>query len=305
MIQTRREALKSIGLAAAMPSVVFSRTPAKRYPIAFSTLGCPKWEWKTILGHASEWGYAAIELRGIQGEMDLTKRPEFIGDRLKGSLKDLAAVDLRISDLGASATMHEPDPATRAKQIEEGKRFIDLAQRLKAPYVRVFGDKLVQGESKQATIDRIIGGLQELGRHAKGSGVQVIMETHGDFPDSPTILQIVKGANMPEVALLWDTHHTVVTGKEKPADTLKQLGKYVRHVHLKDSVPAGADVRYVLTGTGKVPVREIVMELAKNKYAGFYCYEWEKTWHPEIEEPEIAFPHYAKTMTQYLVDAGL
>jgi sugar phosphate isomerase/epimerase len=297
--------LKSLSLAAAVPYMGFSRTAAKRYPIAFSTLGCPKWEWKTILGHASEWGYAAIELRGIMGEMDLTKRPELIGDRLKESLKDLAALDLKISDLGSSSTMHEPDAAKRAKQIEDGKRFIDLAQKLKAPYVRVFGDKLVEGESKQATIDRIISGLQELGRHARGSGVQVIMETHGDFPDSPTILRIVEGANMPEVALLWDTYHTYVVGKEQPADTIRQLGKYVRHVHLKDSVSAEKESRYVLTGTGKVPVREIVLQLAKNHYAGYYCYEWEKVWHPEIEEPEIAFPHYAKTMSGYLADAGL
>jgi sugar phosphate isomerase/epimerase len=305
MKQTRREVLKSIGIAAAAPAVVFSRPKAKRYPIAFSTLGCPKWEWKAILGHASEWGYAAIELRGIQMEMDLAKRPEFIGDRLNESLKDLAALDLKISDLGSSATMNVTDAVKRSKEIDDGKRFIDLAHKLNTPYVRVFGDKLIEGEPKQASLDRIVAGLQELGRHARGSGVQVIMETHGDFPDSPTILQIMKGAGMPEVALLWDTHHTCVTGKELPADTIKRLGPFVRHVHIKDSVPAEKDVRYVLTGTGKVPVREIVLQLAKNHYKGFYCYEWEKGWHPEIEEPEIAFPHYAKVMGQYLAEAGL
>ena len=30
--------------------------------------------------------------------------------------------------------------------------------------------------------------------------------------------------------------------------------------------------------------------LAANDYKGFYCFEWEKKWHPEIEEPEVAFP---------------
>ena len=45
--------------------------------------------------------------------------------------------------------------------------------------------------------------------------------------------------------------------------------------------------------------------LAKNGYKGYYCFEWEKRWHPDIEEPEVAFPHYATTMRQYLAEMGV
>ncbi len=305
MKQTRRDAIKAMGVLAAAPAFISALPRAKRYPIAFSTLGCPKWEWKTILNHASEWGFAAIELRGLLGQMDLTRRPEFAGDRLKESLKDLEALELRISDLGSSANLHDSDPAKRTPQLDEAKRFIDLAQRLKAPYVRVFGNNIVKDQPKQASLDRIIAGLKELGTHARGSGVQVLMETHGDFPDSATVLQIMEGAGMPEIGVLWDAHHTCVTGKEKPADTYKRLGRYIHHTHLKDSTQSGTEIHYVLTGKGTVPVRETVQVLAKNKYRGYYCFEWEKAWHPEIEEPEIAFPHYAQTIGQYLKEAGI
>jgi sugar phosphate isomerase/epimerase len=61
----------------------------------------------------------------------------------------------------------------------------------------------------------------------------------------------------------------------------------------------------VLTGTGEIPVKETVRVLASNGYKGYYCFEWEKRWHPEIDEPEVSFPHYAKTMRQYLADAGV
>ena len=281
MKQSRRQMLQSIGSVVAAPSLILAQPKAKRYPLAFSTLGCPKWEWKTILSRASEWGYAAIELRGIQGEMDLTRRPEFADDRLKQSLKDLEALNLRIVNLGASARMHEAGAAQRAAQLDEARRFIDLAQRLKAPFVRVFPDRIVADQPKQASIDRIIAGLQELGKHARGSRVKVILETHGDVADSPTLLQIMKGVAMPEVGLLWDAHHTFVAGKESPADTFRQLGRYIRHVHLKDSIPGEKAVRYVLVGSGKVPVRETVGVLAKGRYAGYYSYEWEKGWHPE------------------------
>jgi hypothetical protein len=64
-------------------------------------------------------------------------------------------------------------------------------------------------------------------------------------------------------------------------------------------------VRYVLTGEGTVPVRETVRVLAAGGYKGYYCFEWEKKWHPEIEPPEVAFPHYARVMSAYLAEAGV
>ncbi len=305
MKQTRRELMMSVGCVLAAPAIRKARAAAKRYPIGFSTLGCPKWNWKTILENASRWGYAAIELRGLQGEMDLTKCPEFSASRVKQSLKDLQALDLRVSDLGASTRLHETDASVRQKQIDEGKRFIDLARELRSPYVRVFGDKWVQGEPHGKTVERIVEGLRELARHAQGSGVGVILETHGDFTESATIAGMVREADMPEVGVLWDTHHTFVAGKEQPSDTFKTLGTHVRHVHIKDSVPDGNDVRYVLPGQGKLPLRDIVRVLVHNQYRGYYGLEWEKAWHPEIDEPEIAFPHFAKLLTGYLQDAGI
>ncbi len=293
------------GLAASgAPAIVRAQPRAPRLPISFSTLGCPKWPWSRIVEQASEMGYAAIELRGIEMQMDLTTRPEFVGSRLSVSMADLGALGLKISDLGASSRMHESDPTVRSAQLDEGKRFVDLAHRLRAPYVRVFGDKIPAGEPKRDVVARVVEGLRTLGEHAKGSGVSIIIESHGDYTDSPTLLELMKGAAMDTVALLWDTHHTFVDGKEQPAATFAALGPYVRHTHLKDSKPDGADVRYVLTGTGTVPVRDIVRLLAASGYKGYYGFEWEKGWHPEIEEPEIAFPHFAKTMREYLPARG-
>lgn len=306
----RRTFLHSLTAAVAAPAILRSSTwaanGAPKLPIAFSTLGCPKWDWKTILKNAAEWGFAALEMRGLQEQMDLPKSPQFMGENIKTSQRDLKALGLKISDLGASARMHEPDAKKRAEQMDEAKRFIDLAHSLDVPYVRVFPDKLVPGEERRITVERIIDGMLELGKYARGSGVAVILESHGDFTDSPTLLQILKGAQMTSTGFLWDAHHTCAFGKEKPEDTYKLLGKYVRHTHLKDSLPPQAgekERRYVLTGTGQVPVKETVQVLKAAGYKGYYCLEWEKRWHPEIDEPEIAFPHYAKTIREYLTDA--
>lgn len=288
------------GLAASAPAILRSQPRVTPLPISFSTLGCPKWPWPRILEQASQMGYAAIELRGIEMKMDLTALPEFSGTRLAASVKDLDALGLKISDLGASARMHEADPKVRAAQLDEGRRFVDLAQRLRAPYVRVFGDKFPPGEPRRDVMARVIEGLRALGEHAKGSGVGIIIEAHGDFTDSPTLQELLKGTGMDNVALLWDAHHTFVSGKEQPAATFAALGSYVRHTHLKDSRPEGAAVRYVLTGSGTVPVRDTVRVLANAGYKGYYGFEWEKGWHPEIEEPEVAFPHFVQTIRRYL-----
>lgn len=303
---TRRDLLKTATTVVAAPAVLIAK-PAEKLPIAVSTLGCPKWDWNTIVKNASQWGYAALELRGIQDQMDLPQCAEFIGTRLQGTLRDLSALELKISDLGASAQMHEPDPAKRAVHMDEARRFIDLAHVLHSPYVRVFPNQFIPGEDKRVTFDRISSGLHELGEYANGAGVTVIVESHGEFRRAEDLTAIIDGAKSKNVAFLWDAHHTCVEG-EKPADTFERMGKLTRHTHLKDSIPVPGkpkeDRHYVLTGTGEIPVKEIVRVLATRGYKGYYCFEWEKRWHSEIEEPEVAFPHYAKTIREYLAEVG-
>jgi sugar phosphate isomerase/epimerase len=306
---TRRQFAHSLAGTIAAPAILGAASRAadktKRLPLAFSTLGCPKWDWKQILDQASQLGYAALELRGILNEMDLPKSPQFTGAKLAESLNDLSALGLKVSDLGASARLGEPDPTRRQAQLDEARRFIDLAHKLKSPYVRVFGGALQKGQTMEDATNLIVAGFKELHQHAKGSGVTLVIESHDEFTTSQSLLAILKGANLPTAALLWDAHHTFVSGKEQPDLTFKQLGKFTRHTHLKDSRPEGTGRRYVLVGTGEVPVKETVKVLAKSDYRGYYCFEWEKRWHPEIEDPEIAFPHYAKVMREYLAEAGV
>jgi sugar phosphate isomerase/epimerase len=302
----RRSFLSTLGAGLAAPAILRAQSRSKRYPIAFSTLGCPAWSWKTILENADRLGYAGIELRGVAGEMDLPRVPELQGTRLAETKKDLAAVGVVVSDLGASARMHEKDPATREKQFDEGRRFIDLAHAMDVKYVRMFGDKIPEGEPKEDVMKRVVDGFRQMADYAKPAGVTVLIESHGDFTHSADVADILTRVSSPQFALLWDAHHSFVAGGEKsPAETYAKIGKWARHTHIKDSKPEGADRRYVLIGTGEVPVKEQVKVLASHDYKGFYCFEWEKKWHPEIEEPEVAFPQYAKAVSGYLAEAGV
>jgi sugar phosphate isomerase/epimerase len=212
----------------------------------------------------------------------------------------LAHHGLVVSCLGSSANMHEMDPATRDAQLDEARRFIDLARALGAPYVRVFGNQYLPGVPRDEMLDHIARSLSELGRYAREQGVTVLIESHGDFTDSPSLRAILERADSAAVALLWDAHHTFVSGKEEPEETVRQLGRWIRHTHLKDSVVSGNDRRYVLTGTGDVPVRRQVEALMKSGYRGYYSFEWEKRWHPEIEAPEVALAQFVTVVSEYL-----
>ena len=50
----------------------------------------------------------------------------------------------------------------------------------------------------------------------------------------------------------------------------------------------------MLLGTGTVGVQAIVKALVQGGYKGLFGLEWEKVWHPDIDEPEVAFPQYMR-----------
>ena len=297
---TRREFVAgSAGGAASLALLRFAwATDTKeRLPLAFSTLGCPAWEWPKILEFAESHGFAAIELRGLMGSMDLPARPEFAAERIAQTRKEIAAHGLKIANIGSSSALHDADPEKRVQQLADAKRFIDLASALGSPYVRVFGNE-IKGP-KEEVVARVAAGLHELGEYAGPRGVTVIIESHGDFVDSPTLKEVLTRADSSHAALLWDAHHTFADGHEQPEYTVHELGSWIRHTHLKDSLPAGKERKYVLTGRGDVPIQRQVQALQKIGYKGYFCFEWEKAWHPDLEDPEIAIADYAKVVGGY------
>jgi sugar phosphate isomerase/epimerase len=298
MMTTRREFVAG-GAGAVLASRVAWGAKLEVSKLAFSTLGCPKWELSKILEFAQANGFAGVELRGLMGGLDLPSRPEFAPERIAQTKKEIADDGISIACVSSSTELHVADAAKRTEGIADGKRFVDLAQALGAPYVRVFGNKFEDG-TREEVIARVAAGMHEMAEYAGPRGVTVIIESHGDFVDSPTLKEVLTRANSKHAGLLWDAHHTYVDGHEQPEHTVAELGKWIRHTHLKDSVPDGKDRKYVLTGKGDVPVEWQVQALRKIDYQGYYCFEWEKVWHPDLLEPEVAFPDYVRAMKVYL-----
>jgi sugar phosphate isomerase/epimerase len=293
-MNTRREFLKTASSALLLPLAWQQKTKEARLPLAFSTLGCPKWEWKKILDFAAQHGFAGIELRGLEGNLDLPTHPVFAADRIEQTKREMHASNLKIACVSSSVNLYVEDPVKRTKELGDARRFIDLASALGSPCVRVFGGKDESDKSPAPDAEtkaRVAAGLRELGKYAGPRNVTVILESHDHFTSSATLKDVLSQVDSENVGLLWDAYHTFADGHEDPELTVRELGKWIRHTHLKDS--ADTSEHYVLVGRGTVPIQRQISALRAIGYNGFFCFEWEKLWHPDLADPEIAIADFA------------
>jgi len=298
---TRRAFLRTAGLLSAVSTSISFDVKKTIHPkLSFSTLGCPDWTFKAITDFAVANHYQGLEIRGLQREMDLAKCPEFNTRKAIIATKQLMdEKGLKFVNLGSSTHLHNVAGPERTKQIDDGKRFIDLAKQLACPYVRVFPNNLPKDQDRNETLDLIIKGLIELGDYAKSSGVKVLMETHGDVVYAADIEKVMKGANHPHVGLVWDVLNMWSITKEPPVTVYEKLKNYIYHAHIKNATLADGKINYVLLNKGEAPIFEAIDALAKGGYKGYYSFEWEKMWHPEIESPEIALADYPRAMAAH------
>ena len=298
-MSNRREFLKQSTGLIGLSALDFA-TPTKPL-LSFSTLGCPAWTFSQVLQHAATNRFDGIEIRGIKGDLDLPKNPIFSAANIAATRREVADKKGKIVNLGSSANMHFLDPKKRQSNLDDAKKYIDLAHQLDCPFIRVFPNDLPKDQEEQATINTIIQSLITLGDYANSSGVKVLLESHGKVIKSDMLLHIMQEANHGNVGLVWDFFNMWSVTKEAPADMYQQLKKYIYHTHIKDALLTEKGETYTLVGEGNAPVKEALHALKSGGYAGYYSFEWEKMWHPEIQEPEIALPHFAKNFSSFWI----
>jgi len=256
--------------------------------ICFSTLGCPDWSWEEILAAAKDLGYDGIELRGLGNEIYVPKAKPFLPENIQTSKRQLLDKGLEISCITSSCYLHEKDAES---YIQEGMEYIDLAEQLNAPFVRVLGDS---EPSPKAPVDvkQVIRMLKVLGDYASQKGVMVLLETNGVFANSSVMIKTMEEVQHPYVGVLWDVHHPYRFMGESVFLTYNRLKRYIRHVHVKDSLMEKGRVRYCLIGQGDIPIKEAIDLLLQDDYKGYISLEWLKRWYYDLEEPGIVFSHF-------------
>jgi glucosamine-6-phosphate deaminase len=264
--------------------------------LSFSTLGCPSWTLPRILETAGREGYDGIELRFIEDDDALWQRPELVGSGLNETLARLRDAGLCISCVDTRSSFHYPDATERTRSREEAARSLDLAARLGARGIRVFGDRVQPGTDLETTRGWIADSLAALWEDARRGGIEVWIETHGDFVRARDTISLLERAGVPGPSVIWDPANAYELG-EDPEQGLRALSGRIGHVHLKD---VRLPHQPVLLGDGDFPAARVLSLLQADGYDRWVSFEWEKKWHPEIEAAEIALPHFIRWASRKL-----
>jgi sugar phosphate isomerase/epimerase len=261
-----------------------------------NTLGAPNWSLEETATQAREYGYDGVDLRLIDGDTITVESVKSNRPRIK---KLFPAATLPVAVLATSVRLATRDPAVRGQTLDEGHQWIDLAAELGVSVIRFFAARNPPELDLEASILAVGEMLASLGDHAAQAGVKIGVETPDEFASAKTVAKALTHAPNPSVGAIWDMWHTNRVG-ETPAQALAELHGRVINVHLKDARHVGDEWKLVLLGEGDIPVKQGVRLLKESGYADFVSVEWEKKWHPEIAEPEVAFPQHIALLREWI-----
>jgi sugar phosphate isomerase/epimerase len=269
---------------------------------AYSTLACPAWSVQQMVEAARRLGYAALEIRVLDGEVI-----DPVADRAKveSAVAQCRAEGVEACALDTSCRLYHRSPAERDRYASELTSWIRLAADVQVPLLRLFGGEIEPSSGAtptEAEVDaRVVEVLRQAAPQAEQAGVTLVLETHDIFASALRTGRVLSEVNSPAAGALWDTLHPYRVG-ESPEQALAALGPYLLHVHIKDARrpgPGSHDWRQMPLGEGDVPLEEVLALLRGHGYPGYISVEWEKKWHPDLEEPELALPqHIAWLLTQ-------
>ncbi len=265
--------------------------------LSFSTLGCPDFEWSDIYAMAKDFGFGGIEVRGLRNEMFSIHAKPFTDKYIDQTVQTLKRMHLEVPCLSTGCVLKDAEtwPETKAEIIE----YIHLASHLGAKYIRLLGDRNADVEGP-VDDDQVLFALMEVLPFAEEKGVTLLVETNGVYADTARLHELLIRTKSDSVGALWDMHHPYRFMNEKPETTVQNLGMYIKHVHIKDSVMEGDKVRYRMMGEGDLPVAQMVRALDSINYEGYISLEWLRAYAPDLESAGIVFPHFANYMEQFL-----
>lgn len=266
--------------------------------ICLTTLGCPKWDLETVIAKGQEYGFEGIDFRGLLDQLDITMLPEFTISAA-ATMRKITDAGLEVSGIASSIKVCVPE--ARETNLEEAKRTIAVANALQCQNIRVFGG----GDLKQydrAALARIgCECVEEILALDGAADLKWLFETHDLWIKANDCKLLLDSIPNPAFGALWDMGHTPRVGGESPAESYAAIGSRVGHTHVKDAVyepdhelAMDDGWRYVPPGTGQLPLAEAIALLKRHGYDGWIMFEHEKRWHPELPEPEIAFPAFVK-----------
>ena len=252
--------------------------------LSFSTRGWNNLSWDEQVRDAVEMGFQGIEPYNIQEFPSLSGRGgAFHVYNHNETLRDLKKGKLIIPCIDTSI-----DISCGIEDFGKAEYLISTASAMKIRYVAFCA--LHDDE------DTVNENLKNLLNMAQQEGVCVLLKTVGIYANTGRLRTLMDSYACDELASLWDMHHPYRDFGEIPDTTIRNLGGYVKHVHLRDS---NDDHTYNLIGEGTLPIRDMMRALSSIDYNGFISLEWKTDWITDIPDREIIFPHFLNYMNRF------
>src|SRR5882724_3298850 len=247
-----------------------------------STLGCAELSLPEICELLGEFCLSELEIRAVDGRVDLPQWAVDTGWPPYRATALLAKHRIKLRAAGSSFKLVGNDEKSRAEMLA----FCQWADSWGAQYVRAFGggtwgQSLTEADYDQAA--RTVAWWQQE-KKRRGWRIELLLETHDGFSASGPCRELLARLREP-IGIIWDSHHTWRLGGESPRESWSQLSRWIRHVHVKDSITkpsARHPFTYVLPGDGEMPLGQVVEVLSEYRFAGAVSLEWERLWHPYL-----------------------
>ena len=252
--------------------------------LSFSTRGWPDLSWDDMLHTAKEMGFSGVEVYNLPKFNPLLDRSgPFHTYQAAATVRQLRELHLNIPCFDTSCDISCPDTA-----LDDLLVLMEVARNVQVPYVVACA--LTDRE------DTVRRNLEVLLPKAEEFGVTLLLKTSGIYADTARLRAMMDSFACDQLAALWDVHHPYRDMNECGDTTIKNLGNYVRHVHLRDS---DDDSNYQLIGEGTLPVADMMRALSSVNFDGFISLEWKPEWLEDVQDPEIIFPYFVNFMRRF------
>jgi len=249
-----------------------------------------------IIEEASKYGLAGLELHGKQLERELhakqseSKKSEFINkikQQAVANALDLFALDIENNFI-------KPDPKARQQEVDLVSKWLDIAEQLGTPIVRIYGGRWgtisdfgelmerggledpLPGHKYEEAIEWDIEGFTKCVELAKKKGITLAVENHwGITYSAKGVLDILNGVNSPWLKVAMDCGNF----RENIYEQLEQIAPHTVVVHTKSY--QGGGIFYELD----LDYPRIIRMLKDVGYNGYLSIEYEGKIPPSIGIP--------------------
>lgn len=242
----------------------------------------PELTMEDFVRECAKFGLEGTELTSYYFPTDAT--PEYLR-----SLKKLCfELGLDISGTAVGNDFCHPPGQARNQQIALVKRWVDNAEILGAPVIRIFSGSAKEGQSPADAHRLAVEGMEECCQYAGEHGVILALENHGGLTSKPAgMLDLVRDVKSPWFGVNLDSGN--FNGSDVYAD-LAQIAPYAVNVQIKVMVsPAGG-------GRQPTDFERLAGVIRDAGYRGYIVLEFE-----EDEDPRVACPRYLEQLREAFV----